>query len=78
MQPGIVTPNWVAGTMRFAVPLAIIAACQTMTMLTGGIDLSVAVVASMTAYVMATLVADVGWLAASLIALVPRRGRRAR
>ncbi len=40
-------------------------------MLTGGIDLSVAVVASMAAYVMATTVSDVGWVAASLIALLP-------
>jgi ribose transport system permease protein len=70
-QPGIVTPEWVASTMRFAIPLAIIAACQTMTMLTGGIDLSVAVVASMSAYVMATNVSDLGWIGASLIALVP-------
>ena len=71
VQPGIVTPSWASSTMRFAVPLAILAACQTMTMLTGGIDLSVAVVASMTSYVMATLVGDVGWLGASLIALIP-------
>ena len=71
VQPGIVSPGWVSNTMRFAVPLAILAACQTMTMLTGGIDLSVAVVASTTAYVMATLVGDVGWLGASLIALIP-------
>jgi ribose transport system permease protein len=70
-QPGIITASWLSGTLRFAIPLAIIAACQTMTMLTGGIDLSVAVVASMTAYVMSTLNSDVGWLAASLIALVP-------
>jgi len=70
-QPGIVTASWASGTMRFAIPLAIIAACQTLTMLTGGIDLSVAVVASMTAYVMATLVSDVGWLGAALVALVP-------
>ncbi len=71
VQPGIVTPNWVSSTLRFAIPLAIIAACQTLTMLTGGIDLSVAVVASMAAYVMATTVSDVGWLAACLIALLP-------
>jgi ribose transport system permease protein len=70
-QPGIVTVSWASGTMRFAIPLAIIAACQTLTMLTGGIDLSVAVVASMTAYVMATLVSDVGWLGAALFALLP-------
>ena len=70
-QPGIVTASWVASTLRFAIPLAIIAACQTLTMLTGGIDLSVAVVASMAAYVMATTVSDFGWLAACLIALLP-------
>ena len=40
--------------MRFATPLAILAACQTLVMLTGGIDLSVATVASMTAYLAAT------------------------
>lgn len=71
VQPGIVSPGWASNTIRFAVPLAILAACQTLTMLTGGIDLSVAVVASMTSYVMATLVSDVGWLGAALIALVP-------
>jgi ribose transport system permease protein len=70
-QPGIVSPNWVASTIRFAIPLAIIAACQTLTMLTGGIDLSVAVVASMSAYVMATTNSEFGWLGASLLALVP-------
>src|SRR5690606_4438359 len=70
-QPGIVSANWVASTMRFAIPLAILAACQTLTMLTGGIDLSVAVVASMSAYVMATTNSEFGWLGASLIALVP-------
>jgi ribose transport system permease protein len=71
VQPGIVSPGWVSNTIRFAVPLAVLAACQTMTMLTGGIDLSVAVVASMTSYVMATLVSDFGWLGASLFALIP-------
>jgi len=71
VQPGIVSANWVASTMRFAIPLAILAACQTMTMLTGGIDLSVAVVASMAAYVMATTNSEFGWLGASLLALVP-------
>ena len=71
VQPGIVSVNWAASTMRFAIPLAILAACQTLTMLTGGIDLSVAVVASMSAYVMATTQSEIGWLAASLLALVP-------
>ncbi|MGZ8564018.1 MAG: ABC transporter permease [Candidatus Limnocylindria bacterium] len=71
VQPGIVSANWVASTMRFAIPLAILAACQTLTMLTGGIDLSVAVVASMSAYVMASTNSEFGWLGASLLALVP-------
>ena len=39
-----------------AVPLAILAGCQTLTMLTGGIDLSVGAVASMAGFVVATLV----------------------
>jgi ribose transport system permease protein len=71
VQPGIVSPGWVSSTIRFAVPLAILAACQTMTMLTGGIDLSVAVVASMSSYVMATNVTEVGWFGAVILALIP-------
>ena len=71
LRPGIVSADWASSTMRFAVPLAILAACQTLTMLTGGIDLSVAVVASMTSYVMVTNVSDVGWFAAILIGLAP-------
>jgi ribose transport system permease protein len=53
-KPGIVNGNWVATTMRAAIPLAILAACQTLAMLTGGIDLSVGAVASMAAFLMAT------------------------
>ena len=54
VQPGIVSSDWAASIVRFATPLAILAACQTLVMLTGGIDLSVATVASMTAYLAAT------------------------
>ncbi len=54
VEPGLRNPIWASGVIRFAVPLAILAACQTLTMLTGGIDLSVAAVASMAAYIMAT------------------------
>ncbi len=56
IQPGILTrpQAWLTATIRFATPLALLAACQTLTMLTGGIDLSVATIASMSAYVMAT------------------------
>ncbi|HKZ91708.1 MAG TPA: ABC transporter permease [Candidatus Limnocylindrales bacterium] len=54
LQPGIVNERWISNTIRFAIPLAILAAAQTLTMLTGGIDLSVGIVATMTAFVMAT------------------------
>src|SRR6185312_8404100 len=49
LRPGIVNERWLANTVRFAIPLAILAGCQTMTMLTGGIDLSVGTVATMSA-----------------------------
>ena len=47
LRPGIVNERWIANTIKFAIPLAILAGCQTMTMLTGGIDLSVGTVATM-------------------------------
>ena len=56
LQPGIVTERWVSNIIRAAIPLAVLGAAQTLTMLTGGIDLSVGVVATMTAFVMATQV----------------------
>ena len=55
MQPGVVNARWIANTIKFAIPLAMLAACQTLTMLTGGIDLSAGTVATITAFVMATL-----------------------
>jgi ribose transport system permease protein len=67
--PGSVNPNWVGFVLRQAVPLAILAACQTLTMLTGGIDLSVGAVASMSGFLVATLVGEVGLPLAILIAL---------
>ena len=56
MRPGIVMPVragrdglistfWVGNLIKFAIPLAMLAACQVLTMLTAGIDLSVGVVA---------------------------------
>jgi ribose transport system permease protein len=51
-----VTPNWVGVIVRASVPLAILAGCQTLTMLTGGIDLSVGAVASMVGLLVASLV----------------------
>ena len=60
VRPGLVSTQWVGTIMRAAVPLAILAGCQTLTMLTGGIDLSVGAVASMTGFVLATLVGGPG------------------
>jgi ribose transport system permease protein len=53
-RPGIINQLWFTNILKFAIPLAILAACQTLTMLTGGIDLSVAVVATMASFVTAT------------------------
>jgi ribose transport system permease protein len=69
MNPGIVNQRWLANTIKVAIPLAMLAACQTLTMLTGGIDLSAGTVATITAYVMATLVPQLGVPAALAIAL---------
>jgi ribose transport system permease protein len=69
IRPGIVSANWAGVMVRAAVPLAILAGCQTMTMLTGGIDLSVGAVASMTGFVVATLVNGPGLWPGILISL---------
>ncbi len=70
IRPGIVNPNWAGVMIRAAIPLAILAGAQTITMLTGGIDLSVGAVASMTGFVVATLVSSQGLWIAMAIALV--------
>lgn len=69
VRPGIVSPSWISTTILFATPLAILAAGQTLVMLTGGIDLSVASVASMAAYVTATQSSRQGDLVAILLGL---------
>ncbi|MEA2631037.1 MAG: ribose transport system permease protein [Chloroflexota bacterium] len=70
-DPGIVSPGWANIIVRTTVPLAILAGCQTITMLTGGIDLSVGAVASMTGFVTATLVHSPGGVPqAILVSLV--------
>jgi ribose transport system permease protein len=69
LQPGIVKPFWLSNTIKAAIPLAMLAACQTLTMLTGGIDLSVGTVATITAYVTATLAPLIGIPPAVAIAL---------
>ncbi|MDQ6433804.1 ABC transporter permease [Mesorhizobium sp. LHD-90] len=71
MQPGIVNQRWIANTVKFAIPLALLAGCQTMTMLTGGIDLSVGTVATMAAFIVATQGVDNPAPVAMLIALIP-------
>jgi ribose transport system permease protein len=71
MRPGIINERWIGNTIKFAIPLAMLAACQTLTMLTGGIDLSVGVVATITAFVLATQVPQVGLPLAIAFALVP-------
>lgn len=70
-QPGTVKPNWVGVIVRASVPLAILAGCQTLTMLTGGIDLSVGYVASMAGFVTATFINQPGgWELGIVVALV--------
>jgi ribose transport system permease protein len=54
VRPGTVTPLWASNALLFAAPLAIMGGGQTMVMLTGGIDLSVASVATGAAYLLAT------------------------
>jgi ribose transport system permease protein len=66
-DPGIVGPAWAGVIIRAAVPLAIIGGCQTLTMLTGGIDLSVGAVGSMAGFVTATLVHSPGGVAQAIL-----------
>ena len=80
MRPGIVTPFragrdgiistfWLGNLIKFAIPLAMLAACQVLTMLTAGIDLSVGVIATVAAFVCATLSSLWGVTPAVLTAL---------
>ncbi len=71
MRPGIVNERWIANTIKFAIPLAMLAACQTLTMLTGGIDLSVGTAATVSAFVAATQLSTLGPTGAILVALIP-------
>jgi ribose transport system permease protein len=70
VKPDIMKANWFGVTIRAAIPLALLAACQTITFLTGGIDLSVGAVASMSGFLVATLVGPQGLVLAIVIALV--------
>jgi ribose transport system permease protein len=69
LNPKAVVGDWVAVTLRAAVPLAILAGCQTLTMLTGGIDLSAAAIASMAGFVVAALLTGLGAPAGIIVAL---------
>ncbi len=69
LNPAILSVFWVSNTLKIAIPLAMLAACQTLTMLTGGIDLSAGTVATITAFVAATLAPMIGVPAAIAIAL---------
>jgi ribose transport system permease protein len=71
LSPGIVNQRWIANTVKFAIPLALLAGAQTMTMLTGGIDLSVGTVATMAAFIVATQGVDNPAPVAMAIALIP-------
>lgn len=71
LSPGIVNQRWIANTVKFAIPLALLAGCQTMTMLTGGIDLSVGTAATMAAFIVATQGVDHSAPVAMTIALIP-------
>jgi ribose transport system permease protein len=59
VRPGMVNPEWAGVILRAAVILAILAGCQTLTMLTGG-SASRSAVASMAGFVTATLVGSSG------------------
>ncbi len=67
VQPGTVGPTWAGFALRAAIPLAILAACQTLAMLTGGIDLSIGMIGSMAALIVATQSTSQGAAVAILI-----------
>jgi ribose transport system permease protein len=69
LNPGVLSLFWLCNTLKIAIPLAMLAACQTLTMLTGGIDLSAGTVATITGFVAATLAPILGVPAAIAVAL---------
>jgi ribose transport system permease protein len=69
LKPSTVNPVWLSNTLLFAAPLGILAAGQTMVMLTGGIDLSVVSVATGSAFLMTTTALKFGNLSAVAIGL---------
>jgi ribose transport system permease protein len=69
LKPGTVNPVWLSNTLLFAAPLGILAAGQTMVMVTGGIDLSVVSVAMGSAFLMTTMALKFGAVPAVTIGL---------
>jgi ribose transport system permease protein len=69
LKPGTVNLVWLSNTLLFAAPLGILAAGQTMVMLTGGIDLSVVSVAMGSAFLMTTTALKLGAVPAVAIGL---------
>jgi ribose transport system permease protein len=69
IKPGTVNLVWLSNTLLFAAPLGILAAGQTMVMLTGGIDLSVVSVAMGSAFLMTTMALKFGSALAIAIGL---------
>jgi ribose transport system permease protein len=68
VRPGTVNLTWISNTLLFAVPLGILGASQTIVLLTGGIDLSVSLVATAAAFLLASNAA-LGTPTAVLVAL---------
>jgi len=68
-RPGTVNLVWLSNTLLFAAPLGVLAAGQTMVMLTGGIDLSVVSVATGSAFLMTTTALQIGAFWAVLLGL---------
>jgi ribose transport system permease protein len=60
VKPGTVNAVWLSNTLLFAAPLGVLAAGQTLVMLTGGIDLSVVSVATGSAFLMTTTTLGLG------------------
>ncbi len=71
LRPGIINARWAATTLQFAIPLALLAGCQTMTMLTGGIDMSAGTVASVSAFILGSQALHHDPATAILIAMAP-------
>jgi ribose transport system permease protein len=68
-RTGVLSAFWVNNLIKFAIPLAMLAACQVLTMLTAGIDLSAGIVATIAAFVCATLTPLIGVPGAVAIAM---------